>query len=588
MRLFFVVCILALAAQAHAARWVFVIGNVGKDDQRAYERTMDKMAAYYGRMGHRVTIKKEAALPFLPKDTIIAYAGPLFAFKNLAKLSLPLTINEDGSALVGDGPIVEKDVGVFLRTKNSSRLLYGGTSLAGFYDIWKVPTGQHACTITKERRILYEGNYVKGELKLIAQSFLPVLPKPSSLTHLKGGVTALEVKRVYTKKQRSQLSVHLRNWLKKTLKDQKALFIGENHWSTRSDQLFKDITLFLAKTQKLRTVFLELQFSASRFFNHYIQLAQDKEAALFREKALYAFVSYENTYKLLDELRQWNRQHPDKKIQVVCHDLEWRRKAPVTQVIVPYFKQLSPQFKLPKDFLSNIKSFKKHMKSIWPLFKKAKKKKLRGPWPFIDASYVGQTLVNLRDTVLLNRKQFNLHRQKSIVRNICRYNQKSFDKGLSVFKVGSFHAAKSVINDNEMRDAAYLQQKFAPTKNKVVSIRLSTVGYNFAPVATIGPSNFARGADQYWEFVQRFNKALPLNKANMNEHYLLNNPNLLELLTLLFGQREGQNMCLLEKINWPRLVTTYGQSAVRAKSQWKQFDGHIIILKSPIGKTVAK
>ena len=72
---------------------------------------------------------------------------------------------------------LELIISLLFRSKDSKRLLYSGDSLAGFYEIWKVPTGRQICTVAKSRRVLYQGNYQGDELQVEAMGFLPSLPR---------------------------------------------------------------------------------------------------------------------------------------------------------------------------------------------------------------------------------------------------------------------------------------------------------------------------------------------------------------------------------------------------------------------------
>ena len=563
-----------------AADWLFVIGSVTVGEQSEYENSMKQIASYYGKLGHRVSLKRESELGELPSNSWVSYAGPISAFKDISRLSLPIKISNNGLVTIGNTVLIEKDLGIYLRSKDSRRSLYTGNSLRGFDDVWKVPTGRHICTITKDRRLLYQGDYVDGKLQLVAQSFLPPLPKAKELNHLLGLGNAVHFEDGL---KNDYLAPSFKKWLQDTLPGKKVLVLGENHWSQRSNFFFKTLTLELAKNHLLGTIFLEVPFSSSRIFNHYVKLSKDSDAQAFYP-LLKKFLLYEDTLKLLDEVRHWNRTNPVKQVRIACHDLEWSKGVAAREIIVPFFKKLKPNFQLTNSDIQSPTAFKQALSRISPLFKRAHKEKLKGKWPFISATYVGQVLVNMKDTVLLERQRFNEMRQKAINRNLGNYHRKSLKRGLLLFKVGSYHASKELVEGQAVRDAAFLQHQCPVTKGKVVSLRLATIGYGFSPVAHVDWQKRKRGADQYFAFVNNFQKAVMNQRAKVNYHYMLNKPNLIDKLATLRSYQKGGNCFFVKEVNKSQVAKATGGD----KSLWTKWDGQVIIVRSPIELTMRK
>ena len=578
--LIYLLLIVSIGSTLSAAEWIFVIGSVNVNEQKEYEKSMEQIAAYYGKLGHQISLKRESELGELPSNTWVSYAGPISAFKDISKLGLPIEIDTKGLITIGATTLTEKDIGIYLRTKDSSRSLYTGTSLRGFDDIWKVPTGRHICTVTKERRVLYKGDYIGGKLQIVAQSFLPTLPKAKELKNIGAMQNAVRFDEALTN---DQLSPPFKSWLKSTLPGKKVLVVGENHWSQRSNFFFKNLALELAKEHSLGTIFLEVPFSSSRFFNHYVKLAKDKDARAF-QPVLKQFLLYEDTLKLLDEVRHWNRTNPKRQVRIACHDLEWSRSVAAQEIIVPFFQKLEPNFQITADELRSPTAFKNALARISPLFKKARREKLKGKWPFISATYVGQVLVNIKDTVLLQRQKFNEMRQQAINRNLGNYHRKSLERSMLLFKVGSYHAAKELVAGQAVRDAAFLHHQCSATKGKVATLRLATIAYGFSPVAHVDRQKRKRGADQYFAFVSRFQKALGIQKAKVDEYYMLNKPNLIDKLATLRSYQKGGNCFIVKKVNKAQLK----QAGIQTKRLLSDWDGQVIIVRSPIELTQRK
>jgi len=568
-RLAALIVALAAVSSVDAADWLWVTGRVADGNlQASYERVAEQMAAVYRTMGHRVTVVAEADLPplaGLPADRVVAFAGPWQAFAAPSVLGLPISDVTSSSAVVDGTTLTVGEAGLFLRNGASTRLLYTGTTLTGFGEVFKVPTGRRACTVTRERAVLWEGDYDgEGRLRLQAQQFLPRLPDEA------GGPVDDEGLVVAASDDGASLTDAFRAWLDALTTHARVLFVGETHWSQGGEALFATLVDHLTATGRLRTVVLEEPFSASRFFDFYVNLEEADRARMFRDECLVDYVTYEPTFALLEQLRRWNVTHPDKTVRVACTDLEWSRTAVVRQVVVPYFQGIVPAFQVDESVLRDDGRFTRWVGELDELLARARSKNLvNGRLKFLTPLYVGQVLNNLRDTVTLDRSRFNEQRQRAILRNLGQYHHKRLEAPFILCKGGSWHAVRDGADDGAgQRDAAFLHHTCPATKGGVVTVKLATLGYRFAPVA-VEDGTRKRGADQYASFVASFRRALAEGRAERNGCYMLNPLDEHDRRAVGWARRQGVNVVAL---------TVQGDD----------WDGRVVILRSDLAVTAKR
>jgi len=546
-RAFGCVLLLALLFSPCRATTLWVVGALEDSIQNEdYQRNCTEMADFYRRFYPDLRVVHELKLSKLSKDSTVIYCGPIGAFRRLKVLGLPLEILSPSALKIDGVKLGLPDVGFFIKSFDGTRQLYSGTSLAGFDDIWKVPTGKYHCTVTRRRRVLWQGNYQQGVLAMPQIPFLSRLPRkaeasariPSCPEEVLGTIAVVQVRQ----KEPTLLDPLFTKWFDRKLEGKKALFVGESHWSRTQADLFQELLFHVVSSKGPSCLVLEEPYSCSAYFDHFVQLRDDQSARRFFEKSLRALITYESTKLLLEAVRAWNCRKQGYDIRVACIDLEWSRS-----------------------------------------------KITEGEYPFVTAQYCARVQTNLRDTLQLDRDRFAEERQKAIVRNLGSYCADFMDKRFIVCKGGNYHAIKALPRAGApLRDAAFLQHVHAPTKDGVFTLTTRVLGYDFSPVADLDLERYKLGADNYREFVTAFRQGLLSGHARRGDFYLLDDPSLLELALLHRGLMSDVNILAVERVNTDAIEARYGRRKAGSSGDWTQFDASIVILASQLDRTLPR
>lgn len=581
LSLFFVSSIDALANE-EADAWIWIHGHLKNADQeeeyiKFTHRIFDSYQSSNMMKGRLVSEQDLKALP----DKNLVFIGPLAAFEHTEWLDLPIEIIHPAEVKINDTLLKAPRTGIYLRNRDRTCVCYSGLSLAGFMDIFTVPTGLHPCTITCDRgRALYEGEYDEKELILERQAFLDPFPSQSDLDELElpeGGLLCQPV----LSEELDSLSPDFRSWLAKFIEGQKVLFVGESHWNTGVNRVFEAIIRDLLYRGVLRSVFLELNFSFSGFYNHYISEIDDAKARLFLEHRLHPMVGSSSTLELLDLLRGWNKAHPDRMVRVACLDMEWSYSNVVRNIIYPYFRLIDENFTISNPYRGNENEVSKLRKRMEEILEEAKDKGIVGEYPFLTPEYMKNVVTNFWHTIDI--EDMGQDRQSGIIRNITEFNKELLDDGLSVFKGGGWHAVKRKIESESFyRDAAYLNQVYPLTKDCVVSLQLHGIGYRFANTLSIDLSDHMPSATNYNEFVKGFLSAVADGSVTADAHYRLTSGglNLFDRLVIKAGYELNLDILRIESIDWEILSQTYGNVDFGYNEQ--NYDASIFVLRSDI------
>src|SRR5512133_3432833 len=110
------------------------------------------------------------------------------------------------------------------------------------------------------------------------------------------------------------------DWLRPILKDNKILAVGESHHLKFNSYILRRI-LFAANTfDYYPTLVLELPYSYMGYFNHYLDIEDDQLASAYCDSVLTKM--HKKSIPTLLAIRSWNKLHKDKRIEVVCSDIE--------------------------------------------------------------------------------------------------------------------------------------------------------------------------------------------------------------------------------------------------------------------------
>lgn len=385
-------------------------------------------------------------------------------------------------------------------------------------------------------------------------------------------------------------------WLSNIPKDNKVLLIGESHYSTLIHNIRNHIIFSINKTNYYPLIIFEQQYSITPFVNYYLSLKDDVKAKNFFSSTLTNFVDTKGDSTLYELLRNWNKQNPDKMIEVGFSDLEFNADLTYDKILKPYFlnlhlnsSKIDSIFNLkPDDLFSTLES----------LVKKAEKEKLVGDFPFIDNKYIKNVISNLKytsDFFNLNRSQLGIYyRQKGIIHNLT--NENVFGKKLKNSKViiycGGFHATNRVEypdGGNIFREGSYLTYDYKKTKGKTYSIMIEGLAYNLGEMSRISLDNKFSGS-QYKDIATRLKKAYDQKLIDSDKPYFaFDDKNDFFKMIAHFGFKYKTNAFLLNSCNWGKLIndpkstnTDLQYLIEYYKKKINQYDKYIYINYSPI------
>jgi len=245
----------------------------------------------------------EAELDAWPASHVVAL-GPLEAFEDPARFGLPLEVADDGTVTVAGHELRAKRTGIFLRDAGQTRFAYTGLSFEGFQDVFTVPTGNYACTITTGRgRIGIQGNWSPGGLVLEVLPFLEPYPDAAAVRALQVPSGAITIAPVLSGPEPAGLDPKFKAWLDGFVAQQRVLYFGESHWNTGVNHVFLRSVEHLLRSGRLRTVLLELNYSFSGFYDYYVTEPDAARAKEFLEERLHPLMSSASTLELLEILR---------------------------------------------------------------------------------------------------------------------------------------------------------------------------------------------------------------------------------------------------------------------------------------------
>lgn len=276
-------------------------------------------------------------------------------------------------------------------------------------------------------------------------------------------------------------------WLKPIAEKNKIVAIGENHHLRYNKYLVKDILFSLNKFDHFSLLVLELPYSYAGYFNYYLSLEDDNDARFFCDSVLNKI--HKPDVPLLITIRNWNKLHPEKKIQVGCSDLEHGLRNTIKLTLNPYLLKTDPKADISYTENDSLKGYLARAKEI---IEQAKRENVIGEFPFQTSQYMESVFENLVSTISIkiNQKNFNNddQRYQVMIRNVTdeRFLGKQVADGKSLFYGGYMHFRINEADDyfttllglNDKRketEGYFLAHSFEPTKGKVYTIRLNTL-----------------------------------------------------------------------------------------------------------------
>ncbi len=181
---------------------------------------------------------------------------------------------------------------------------------------------------------------------LVGQGFYPVQSIKSEINYL--GKNWIKLKEVSIDDINNDFTnTEDLKWLRSVSKENKAIFIGENHFNRNTQNLRNRILFTLNKYDYYPIIILEEPYPITAFANYFIRITDDKLANEFYENELRKMIPTKEEYDLLLHIRRWNKINPDKSISVGYEDVEKTQdelSRTINQIIIPYFQRLDPGY----------------------------------------------------------------------------------------------------------------------------------------------------------------------------------------------------------------------------------------------------
>lgn len=383
-------------------------------------------------------------------------------------------------------------------------------------------------------------------------------------------------------------------WLRPISKRCKVLMFGEEHYSGTVSNLVNRTLFALNQFDRYPLLVVELPYSYSAYFDHYVSLSLDADAKSFYDKALYEIVGNEEMYRTLEHIRHWNIRYPNRLIHVGASDLEHNFSYTIKRVLVPYLQKIDPTYDVKQEELT-LTSLRMILKQAREKMAPSDSKSVTGEYSFITTSYIENVLSNLESTYRSYYYEFDYYRQKAIVRNLT--DPKFFGRYLIDDKVmiygGSYHTTTHFEypdGGNFYREGSYLNFDFAPTKGKTYSIMTSVIARTLGKMATISLDSCLFQGTGYIDIVKRLQKAYENKLITANTPCMIDwRSSEFDLLTMKAAYRFEMKPMRITAIDWSelrkdaaRVNPATAKDLKRLADTYQRYDEVIIIPQSPL------
>jgi hypothetical protein len=385
-------------------------------------------------------------------------------------------------------------------------------------------------------------------------------------------------------------------WLGPIAREKSMFLFGEHHYLRVVHQLAMRVLFALNTHDHYGLLTLELPYSLTPFWDHYVGIRDDGEAErFFREEVAPTLIEKEQE-DLLGHIRRWNRMHPRKRIHVAAHDIEHDFRRTITRVLVPYFKKLDPSFTIDPDTLDS-KSFGVMLADLDQRLRRARAVRLEGAYPFIGPDYIGGVIENLRALWLGDRNDNQDHRGRAIIRNLTdpRYLGRFVRRHKVMHWGGSNHARTRGPKSGtapSLVEGFYFSRDFGPTRNRTYS--LGTLGFavSLAEMASADPGRIRHPGSNYRDLLTKLLEGQRAGFVAPDGWYL---PGAFRrsLGELIYEEARRTNHVplLVEAIDWDSFArhTSLAPEDVRgSQTDFGHFDALVFIPRSPITRALAR
>lgn len=377
-------------------------------------------------------------------------------------------------------------------------------------------------------------------------------------------------------------------WIDGPAKGKKVVLIGESHWMNTLHAYTAGLVFYLAQ-QGFRTLVLEMPYSTTAYINAYIN-GDDAEGEKLMTYLRVFFDAKENQ-GFLNQLRDWNRQHPDKKITVACSDVEQDISFALKHVFVPFFNQIGDTGFIPKvraagTITPEILAYMDSLIKVAPADTRLTDR------PFIDKVFVQHVFENFKAFYYGfmkieeqgEEKGFPLFMEARVAQILRNLTEDAFFGSLmkntkSIVWGGAAHTR---IYQPEGTDFPHyegwkLAHEVPFTKGQVLSIKLVNYGFN-VPASCYANQAYQNGADQFASLVEAYKSCV--NSYSSNRFLLIDDPT--EMTRVVFTKfKKNSDRPVIFKGRTSMQKIGKKNPAMKMDEVWQDYYGFDYILAFP-------
>lgn len=254
------------------------------------------------------------------------------------------------------------------------------------------------------------------------------------------------------------------------ISNKKVVLLGENHYCKAINEIVKETIFEINRENRFPYLIIEMPYSYTSFINTYLSISDNIKAAdFFRDELDMMVTSIEDSI-FYNDIRKWNQVNTDKKISVLCTDIEHDYEITIPNILIP--KLVNEGIDFNKDSLTSVSYLSKLKNDISGFDIKNNE-----IYPLVN-NYI-QTLLAY-SSLSKGFHQFNRIRQKAILR---KYEDTLFfgsiikDSKLIIYGGSEHTGTRNIYSLSQDSEGYYLEYVNPYTSGLTYSIRLLAYSY---------------------------------------------------------------------------------------------------------------
>jgi hypothetical protein len=412
-------------------------------------------------------------------------------------------------------------------------------------------------------------------------------------------------------------------WLDKSIKDTRLYIIGENHYSRETYKIRDALFFYINSKDYFPFIILEQPLSYTLYYNEFINIRDSDRALDFLRKNNF-FAASQEDLDLALEIKKWNRNNPEKRLFILCADIEHDYMDTFVRLIKPFFKTLESYVQKNTTLFSDQASLKSDLDTLFSskillaenitekglkkagltdindleglflnLVKNLARIKQREPLknifpperPFISIDHIKDIINNIIALIRSRKYDFNFYRQKRIIENITKsfVLNRPLDQGKALFHCGSYHGPTNLDYPDDgdfLREGSYFQHAFEKTEKKCTSLVIKTLfRYAGKNLLTKNPDAFLFQGSYYVKLFKKFQKAFKIGLIDENTLLTDQNRDYLFLLLYKAGLNNNMDPYLIKNM---KKITSLNNNSFMQNNDLVYYDYHIIVPASQL------